>query len=56
MSRKPASPEAAEDQQQPQHQEPGTNKVEHEPDPEAEPLPEGERKYVPKSPYTAGND
>ena len=34
----------------------GTNAVEHEPDPKAEPLPDGQRKYVPRSPYTTGND
>jgi hypothetical protein len=59
MSTKPAPPEAAQDKQRPQvpeHEEPGTNAVEHEPDPSAEPLPEGERKYVPRSPYTTGND
>lgn len=35
---------------------PGTNAVEHEPDPEAKPIPDGEHKYVRRSPYTAGND
>lgn len=58
MSTKPAAPEAAQDKQRPQApdaQEPGTNAVEHEPDPNAEALPEGERKYVPRSPHTAGN-
>ncbi len=34
---------------------PGTNDVEHEPDPSAEPLPDGQHKYVPRSPYTTGN-
>ena len=34
----------------------GTNAVEHEPDPQAEPIPDGHHKYVRRSPYTAGND
>lgn len=34
----------------------GSNAVEHRPDPKAEPLPDGEHKYVPRSPYTTGND
>ncbi|MRD47808.1 hypothetical protein GHT07_11005 [Caenimonas koreensis DSM 17982] len=33
----------------------GTNAVEHEPDPGAQPLPDGHHKYMPKSPFTAGN-
>ena len=33
----------------------GTNAVEHEPDPKAEPIPDGEHKYVPRSPYRTGN-
>jgi hypothetical protein len=37
-------------------QEPGTNAVEHEPDPEARPIPDGEHKFIRRSPYTAGND
>lgn len=36
-------------------QEPGTNAVEHEPDPSAEPLPDGGHKYVPRSPHRPGN-
>jgi hypothetical protein len=36
--------------------EPGTNAVEHEPDPKAEPIPDGEHKYIRRSPYTAGNN
>lgn len=31
--------------------EPGSNAVEHEPDPEAKPIPDGHRKYIPSSPY-----
>ncbi len=37
-------------------EEPGSNEVEHEPDPRAKPIPDGEHKYVRRSPYTAGND
>jgi len=60
MSSKPIPPPA--DDAQPRapdtmdEEEPGTNAVEHEPDPEAKPIPDGEHKYVRRSPYTAGND
>lgn len=30
----------------------GTNAVQHEPDPAADPVPDGERKYVSDTPYT----
>ena len=33
----------------------GTNAVRHRPDPKAEPIPDGEHKYVPRSPYRTGN-
>jgi hypothetical protein len=33
----------------------GTNAVQHQPDPRAEPIPDGEHKYVPRSPYRTGN-
>jgi len=33
----------------------GSNAVEHRPDPKAEPIPDGEHKYVPRSPYRTGN-
>jgi len=33
---------------------PGTNAVEHEPDPKAKPM-EGDGKHKPSSPYTPGN-
>ena len=33
----------------------GTNEVQHRPDPKAEPIPDGEHKYVPRSPYRTGN-
>jgi hypothetical protein len=40
----------------PAGQEPGSNAIEHEPDPQAKPIPDGEHKYVPRSPFTHGND
>lgn len=40
----------------PKEDERGTNAVEHRPDPAARPLPDGEHKYVPGSPYKSGND
>jgi hypothetical protein len=33
----------------------GSNSVQHRPDPKAEPIPDGEHKYVPRSPYRTGN-
>jgi hypothetical protein len=33
----------------------GSNAVQHKPDPKAEPIPDGEHKYVPRSPYRTGN-
>lgn len=33
----------------------GTNAVQPRPDPKAEPIPDGEHKYVPRSPYRTGN-
>ena len=32
-----------------------TNAAQHRPDPKAEPIPDGEHKYVPRSPYRTGN-
>jgi hypothetical protein len=58
MSKKPNPPEAADDARrapEPADEEPGTNAVEHEPDPDAKPIPDGEHKYIPRSPYTSGN-
>ena len=58
MSPKQPPPETPDDKQpaaQPGDKR-GTNAVEHKPDPKAEPLPDGEHKYVPRSPYTTGND
>ena len=33
----------------------GSNAVQRRPDPKAEPIPDGEHKYVPRSPYRTGN-
>ena len=33
----------------------GTNATRRRPDPTAEPIPDGEHKYVPRSPYRTGN-
>jgi hypothetical protein len=58
MSTEPKSPKADDDspRQTPGDEEPGSNAVEHEPDPKAKPIPGGEHKYVPRSPFTHGND
>jgi hypothetical protein len=34
----------------------GTNAVQHEPDPSADPIPDGEHRYVPRTGYNHGND
>lgn len=34
----------------------GTNAVQHKPDPRADPVPDGEHKYVPRTGYIRGND
>lgn len=60
MSAKPSPSKAAPDQPKDPPpaagEEPGTNAVQHEPDPNAKPAPDGQHKYVPRSPYTSGND
>lgn len=33
----------------------GSNATRRRPDPQAEPIPDGEHKYVPRSPYRTGN-
>jgi hypothetical protein len=33
----------------------GSNETQSRPDPKAEPIPDGEHKYVPRSPYRTGN-
>jgi hypothetical protein len=45
---KPPAPAATDEER-------GSNAIEPEPDPKAKPIPDGEPKYVPKSPYTTGN-
>jgi hypothetical protein len=57
MSKQPAGPQEDDKpaSRNPVADEPGTNAVEHEPDPQAKPIPDGEHKYVPKSPFTTGN-
>jgi hypothetical protein len=59
MSTQPASPPSDDDakrSQQSADEEPGSNAAQPEPDPKAEPIPDGEHKYVRRSPYTAGTD
>lgn len=38
-----------------QHEGEGTNAVQHEPDPSAEPIADGEHKYIPRTGYIHGN-
>ena len=57
MSTKPTpSPDEGKRQAPDPDEEAGTNAVEHEPDPKAKPIPDGEHKYVRRSPFTTGND
>jgi hypothetical protein len=59
MRTKPKAPKKDEGKPQapaPADEEPGSNAVEHEPDPDAKPIPDGEHKYVRRSPFTTGND
>lgn len=59
MSNQPGKHEPDEDKRQAPDaadEEPGSNAVEHEPDPKARPIPDGAHKYVPRSPFTTGND
>ena len=52
------SPGAADEKKPPQPpagEERGSNAVEHEPDPGADPIPDGDPKYIRRSPYTTGN-
>lgn len=59
MSTREKPPQADDDEDSktsPAGQEPGSNAIEHEPDPQARPIPDGEHKYVPRSPFTHGND
>jgi hypothetical protein len=34
----------------------GTNEIRHEPDPSADPIPDGEHRYMPRTGYIHGND
>ena len=52
---RPQPPLAQERTPRPQESDEGTNAVQHRPDPKAEPIPDGEHKYVPRSPYRTGN-
>jgi hypothetical protein len=58
MSTKPTAPNPNEGKPQAPDpdEEAGSNAVEHEPDPNAKPIPDGEHKYVRRSPFTTGND
>lgn len=58
-TRKPPPPEAAHElppRPVPAPRERGSNEVEHEPDPAADHSPDGEQRYIRRSPYTSGND
>jgi hypothetical protein len=54
-SNKPEQQQAPRRARGPGAGEDGTNRVQHRPDPRAEPIPDGEHKYVPRSPYRTGN-
>ncbi len=59
MTTQPTAPKAEEGKAQapdPADEKGGSNAVEHEPDPKARPIPDGEHKYVRRSPFTTGND
>ena len=58
MNETPTPPHDAEEARRApsQDEEPGSNAVEHEPDPSAKPIPDGQHKYIRRSPFTAGND
>jgi hypothetical protein len=59
MNDQQGKPRPDEDERRPPgaaDEEPGSNEVEHEPDPKAKPIPDGDHKYVPRSPFTTGND
>ncbi|MGV3569789.1 MAG: hypothetical protein ACO1PB_04255 [Ramlibacter sp.] len=59
LYRRSSKPKSQEDparaRRRPQQEGAGTNAVQHRPDPKAEPIPDGEHKYVPRSPYRTGN-
>ena len=45
----------ADNMRKPTGRDEGTNETRRRPDPSAEPIPDGEHKYVPRSPYRTGN-
>ena len=54
----PRSPEEAKEADKPlppEEDKPGTNEIQHEPNPKAEPEPNVDTKWRPRSPYTTGN-
>jgi hypothetical protein len=58
LFRRPSRPKSPPDPRPPRDAkggEEGTNAVRRRPDPQAEPIPDGEHKYVPRSPYRTGN-
>lgn len=59
LYRRSSKPKSQADPARPRRRQPpgdeGTNAVQHRPDPKAEPIPDGEHKYVPRSPYRTGN-
>lgn len=60
MNHRPAEPEKREERDPAlpigQDEGEGTNAVQHRPDPEAEPLPDGRHRYEPRTGYIHGND
>jgi hypothetical protein len=54
-SSRPKQAEAPRGRRRPPPEGEGSNAVQHRPDPKAEPIPDGEHKYVPRSPYRTGN-
>jgi hypothetical protein len=54
-SSRPKQAEAPRGRRRPPPGDEGTNATQQRPDPKAEPIPDGEHKYVPRSPYRTGN-
>jgi hypothetical protein len=54
-SRPKSQPDAPRGRRSPPGAGDGSNAVQQRPDPKAEPIPDGEHKYVPRSPYRTGN-
>ena len=60
MKNRPAKPDSS-PQKDPalpigQHEGEGTNAVQHKPDPDAVPIPDGKHRYEPRTGYSHGND